>query len=74
MASGDGENSSICISGEILKGLKKPHDCSSFPARRYASPRTPLGATMVSSEGACSAYYTYGRHLAAELVQVGGRR
>jgi hydrogenase expression/formation protein HypD len=52
--------SSICISGQILKGLKKPHDCPAFG--RECAPQTPLGATMVSSEGACAAYYAYGRH------------
>jgi hydrogenase expression/formation protein HypD len=55
--------SSICISGQILKGLKKPHDCPAFG--RECTPQTPLGATMVSSEGACAAYYAYGRHLEA---------
>jgi hydrogenase expression/formation protein HypD len=51
----------ICISGKILKGLKKPHDCPAFG--RECSPQNPLGATMVSAEGACAAYYNYGRHL-----------
>ena len=51
----------ICISGEILRGLKKPHDCTAFGAA--CTPQHPLGATMVSSEGACAAYYAYGRHL-----------
>jgi hydrogenase expression/formation protein HypD len=49
-----------CISGQILRGLKKPHDCSAFGSR--CSPSNPLGATMVSAEGACAAYYAYGRH------------
>jgi hydrogenase expression/formation protein HypD len=53
--------SSVCISGQILKGLKKPHDCPAFG--RECTPQTPLGATMVSSEGSCAAYYSYGRHL-----------
>jgi hydrogenase expression/formation protein HypD len=53
--------STVCISGQILKGLKKPHDCPAFG--RECTPQTPLGATMVSSEGACAAYYAYGRHL-----------
>jgi len=48
-----------CISGQILRGLKKPHDCPAFGGR--CTPATPLGATMVSSEGACAAYYAYGR-------------
>ncbi len=55
------EESSLCISGQILKGLKKPHDCPAFG--KQCTPQTPLGATMVSSEGACAAYYAYGRHL-----------
>jgi hydrogenase expression/formation protein HypD len=51
----------ICISGEILRGIKKPHDCPAFGS--LCSPQHPLGATMVSAEGACAAYYAYGRHL-----------
>lgn len=57
------EESGECISGQVLKGLRKPHDCPAFGTR--CTPQTPLGATMVSSEGACAAYYAYGRHLAA---------
>jgi hydrogenase expression/formation protein HypD len=53
--------SPVCISGQILKGLKKPHDCPAFGCE--CTPQTPLGATMVSAEGACAAYYAYGRHL-----------
>lgn len=49
------QESPDCISGEILQGLKKPHECSQFGQR--CTPQTPLGATMVSSEGACAAYY-----------------
>ena len=48
-----------CIAGLILQGLKKPHECAAFGAR--CTPEHPLGATMVSSEGACSAYYRYRR-------------
>ncbi len=55
--------SPLCISGQILKGLKKPRDCPAFG--RECTPQTPMGATMVSSEGACAAYYAYGRHLEA---------
>lgn len=51
----------VCISGEILRGNKKPHDCPAFGTS--CDPQHPLGATMVSAEGACAAYYTYGRHL-----------
>jgi len=57
----DTREPAICISGQILKGIKKPHDCPAFG--RPCTPLTPLGATMVSSEGACAAYYAYGRHL-----------
>jgi hydrogenase expression/formation protein HypD len=53
--------SEICISGEILRGIKKPHDCPAFGT--MCNPQHPLGATMVSAEGACAAYYAYGRHL-----------
>jgi hydrogenase expression/formation protein HypD len=49
--------STECISGQILQGLKKPHDCPAFATR--CTPEFPLGATMVSSEGACAAYYRY---------------
>lgn len=49
----------ICISGQILQGLKKPNDCPAFG--EMCTPETPLGATMVSSEGACAAYYKYGK-------------
>jgi hydrogenase expression/formation protein HypD len=51
----------VCISGQILQGIRKPHDCPAFGTE--CTPRTPLGATMVSAEGACAAYYAYGRHL-----------
>jgi hydrogenase expression/formation protein HypD len=49
-----------CIAGEILQGLKKPGECAEFGTR--CTPERPLGAPMVSSEGACAAYYQYGRH------------
>lgn len=48
-----------CISGQILRGLKKPHDCPAFGG--VCTPEHPLGATMVSAEGACAAYFAYGR-------------
>ena len=48
-----------CIAGEILRGLKKPHECAAFGGR--CTPDHPLGAPMVSSEGACAAYHLYGR-------------
>ena len=48
-----------CIAGLILQGIKKPHDCPAFAVK--CTPENPLGAPMVSSEGACAAYYHYGR-------------
>ncbi len=51
--------SPLCIAGKILQGLNKPFDCPAFAAQ--CTPEHPLGATMVSSEGACAAYYRYGR-------------
>ena len=54
-----------CISGQVLKGLKKPCDCPAFG--KTCTPDNPLGATMVSSEGACAAYFAYGRHLQPSL-------
>jgi hydrogenase expression/formation protein HypD len=50
-----------CISAEVLLGHKKPTDCTAFGTR--CTPEKPLGAPMVSSEGACAAYYQYRRHL-----------
>ncbi len=60
--------STTCISGLVLRGLKKPHECPAFG--KQCTPQTPLGATMVSAEGACAAYYAYGRHL--ETTACGG--
>ena len=57
------QESELCISGPILRGLKKPGDCPAFG--RECSPEHPLGATMVSAEGACAAYYQYGRYIQA---------
>jgi hydrogenase expression/formation protein HypD len=51
------EESPECVSGSILRGIKKPHECPAFASR--CTPEHPLGATMVSSEGACAAYYRY---------------
>ncbi len=51
--------SPLCISGLILQGLKKPAECPAFGVQ--CTPEHPLGATMVSSEGACAAYYRYAR-------------
>jgi hydrogenase expression/formation protein HypD len=58
------DESPLCIAGQILQGLKKPHNCAAFG--NQCTPEHPLGATMVSSEGACAAYYRYGR------VTIGG--
>jgi len=64
-----------CISGLILQGIKKPHDCPAFAVK--CTPENPLGAPMVSSEGACAAYYHYGRRqthdVHAELSSPAGR-
>ncbi len=62
------EESPLCIAGQILQGLKKPHECSAFGSE--CTPENPLGATMVSAEGACAAYYKYGRHLILESANV----
>jgi hydrogenase expression/formation protein HypD len=59
------EESALCRSGEVLQGLIKPNECAAFG--KQCTPRTPLGATMVSSEGACAAYYAYRR---LDLVQI----
>ncbi len=53
------EESPLCIAGQILQGLRKPPDCTAFG--KQCTPESPLGATMVSAEGACAAYYRYGR-------------
>jgi hydrogenase expression/formation protein HypD len=53
------KESEVCIAGQILQGLKKPHQCPAFG--KECTPRNPLGATMVSSEGACAAYYNFAR-------------
>ena len=49
--------SEVCISGLVLQGAKKPNECPAFG--KECTPEHPLGATMVSSEGACAAYYKY---------------
>jgi hydrogenase expression/formation protein HypD len=54
------KESPLCISGLVLQGRKKPNECKAFG--RECTPQTPLGATMVSSEGTCAAYYRYGRY------------
>ena len=60
------EESPLCISGLIMQGQKKPHECLAFG--RECTPEKPLGAPMVSNEGACAAYYRYRR---AELAMTG---
>jgi hydrogenase expression/formation protein HypD len=55
------EESALCRSGEVLQGLIKPNQCSAFG--KECTPRTPLGAPMVSSEGACAAYYQFSRSM-----------
>jgi hydrogenase expression/formation protein HypD len=53
------EESSECLAGLVLQGVKKPHECPAFGT--HCTPEHPLGAPMVSSEGACAAYYRYRR-------------
>ncbi len=57
------EEPAECISAQVLQGLKKPTNCPAFGMR--CTPENPLGAPMVSTEGACAAYYHYRRHSAA---------
>ena len=51
------QESPLCISGQILQGFKKPTECPAFGS--LCNPEHPLGAPMVSAEGACAAYYSY---------------
>jgi hydrogenase expression/formation protein HypD len=60
------EESPLCHSGEVLQGLLKPNQCPAFG--KECTPRKPLGATMVSSEGACAAYYQYGRFISVDSI------
>ncbi|MDH3253318.1 MAG: hydrogenase formation protein HypD [Ignavibacteria bacterium] len=53
------EESPLCIAGSVLQGLKKPNECTAFS--NQCTPEHPLGAPMVSSEGACAAYYHFAR-------------
>lgn len=57
--------SPLCHSGQVLQGTMKPPQCPAFG--KECTPRTPLGATMVSSEGACAAYYHNGRRVPLEV-------
>ncbi|MEM9588925.1 MAG: hydrogenase formation protein HypD, partial [Planctomycetota bacterium] len=61
-----GEESGRCRAGEVLRGAIKPSQCEAFG--NDCTPRNPLGAPMVSGEGACAAYYQFGR-----LVHLGAR-
>ncbi len=64
------EESAVCISGSILRGVKKPHDCPAFGGA--CTPEHPLGATMVSTEGACAAYYRYRRTRLKSSIPISG--
>ncbi|HMO38739.1 MAG TPA: hydrogenase formation protein HypD [Saprospiraceae bacterium] len=55
-----------CIAGQVLKGIKKPHECPQFGKK--CTPQTPLGAPMVSSEGACAAYYHFAKAMEEEII------
>jgi len=59
-----------CRAGDVLRGVIKPADCAAFG--KQCTPRHPLGATMVSSEGACAAYFNYGRFMSAEELASAG--
>ncbi len=61
----EAQESSLCIAGLILQGLKKPDECSAFG--KECTPEHPLGATMVSGEGACAAYYRYKRDVITDF-------
>jgi hydrogenase expression/formation protein HypD len=60
------EESSLCIAGEVLQGIKKPAECSMFD--KECTPEHPFGAPMVSSEGACAAYFHYGRRKKTKIL------
>ena len=62
--------SPLCRAGDVLRGVLKPAQCAAFG--KECTPRHPLGATMVSSEGACAAYYNYGRFLSADELASAG--
>jgi hydrogenase expression/formation protein HypD len=65
------QESALCRAGDVLRGAIKPAQCAAFG--KECTPRHPLGATMVSSEGACAAYFNYGRFLSAEELASAGR-
>jgi hydrogenase expression/formation protein HypD len=62
------EEPKVCIAAQVLQGLKKPTDCQAFGAN--CTPEEPLGAPMVSPEGACAAYHQYRRHNAMNLCTI----
>jgi hydrogenase expression/formation protein HypD len=62
------QESALCIAGEVLQGRRRPPDCPAFGSA--CTPEHPLGATMVSSEGACAAYFNYRRQEAEESAGV----
>ncbi|MGA2568964.1 MAG: hydrogenase formation protein HypD [Terracidiphilus sp.] len=64
------QESPLCHAGDVLRGAIKPAECPAFG--KECTPRHPLGATMVSSEGACAAYYNYGRFLSVEELAGAG--
>jgi len=64
------QESPLCHAGDVLRGAIKPAECPAFG--KQCTPRHPLGATMVSSEGACAAYFNYGRFLSAEELAGAG--
>jgi hydrogenase expression/formation protein HypD len=64
------EESPLCRAGDVLRGAIKPAECPAFG--KECTPRHPLGATMVSSEGACAAYFNYGHFLSAEELASAG--
>jgi hydrogenase expression/formation protein HypD len=66
------QESPLCHSGDVLRGAIKPAECPAFG--KQCTPRHPLGATMVSSEGACAAYYNYGRFISAEELAGAGNK
>ena len=63
---GGARESEECRAGEVLRGVRKPHECPAFGTR--CTPERPLGAPMVSSEGACAAYHAWRRRGAEEEV------
>jgi hydrogenase expression/formation protein HypD len=63
----ESQESPECISGLVLQGIKKPDQCTAFGVK--CTPRHPLGATMVSDEGACAAYYNYRQHLSEPAAE-----